>query len=346
MKLIHRTLAGILLAAGFTAQASAEKVVLKVAHFLPAVAIAQTKMMEPWCEKINKESNGQIECQIYPAMQLGGSPAQLLTHARDGIADVVWTLPGYTPGRFPVSEIFEAPFFATDHASTARALWDFTEKNAQEEFAGLKPIAVWTNGPNHFHLRNKDVATADDLKGLKIRAASRLSNKFLTDIGASAMGMPLPQAVEGMSKGVIDGLIAPWEVVPSVKLNELATNHIEVLDDQGRGMATSTMIFVMNKKKYDSLSPELKKVIDDNSGREHSAWVAGVFAEGDVAGRKATEGRSNKISQLPQSEVAKLKVASENIGKEWVADVSKKGKDGQALYDEAVALVKKYTDAK
>ncbi|WJJ92826.1 hypothetical protein [Neopusillimonas aromaticivorans] len=96
MKLIHRTLAGVLLAAGFTAQASAEKVVLKVAHFLPAVAIAQTKMMEPWCEKINKESNGQIECQIYPAMQLGGSPAQLLTHARDGIADVVWTLPGYT----------------------------------------------------------------------------------------------------------------------------------------------------------------------------------------------------------------------------------------------------------
>lgn len=346
MKLIHRTLAGVLLAAGFTAQASAEKVVLKVAHFLPAVAIAQTKMMEPWCDKINKESNGQIECQLYPAMQLGGSPAQLLTHARDGVADVVWTLPGYTPGRFPVSEIFEAPFFATDHQSTARALWDFTEKNTQDEFAGLKTIAVWANGPNHFHLRNKDVATAEDLKGLKIRAASRLSNKFLTNIGASAMGMPLPQAVEGMSKGVIDGLMAPWEVVPSVKLNELATNHVEVLDEAGRGMATSTMIFVMNKKKYDSLSPELKKVIDDNSGREHSAWVASVFAEGDVAGRKATEGRSNKISQLPQPEVAKLKAASADIAKEWIADVSKKGKDGQALYDEAVALVKKYTDAK
>ena len=346
MKLVHRTLAGVLLAAGLTAQASAEKVVLKVAHFLPAVAIAQTKMMEPWCEKINKESNGQIECQIYPAMQLGGSPAQLLTHARDGVADVVWTLPGYTPGRFPVSEIFEAPFFAPDHESTARALWDFSEKNAQEEFAGLKPIAVWTNGPNYFHLRNKDVATAEDLKGLKIRAASRLSNKFLTQVGASAMGMPLPQAVEGMSKGVIDGLMAPWEVVPAVKLNELATNHVVVLDEAGRGMATSTMIFVMNKKKYDSLSPELRKVIDDNSGREHSAWVASVFAEGDAIGLKATEGRNNKITQLSQPEVAKLKAASNEIAQEWVADVSKRGKDGQALYDEAVALVKKYSEAK
>lgn len=346
MKLVQRTLVGLLMAAGLCAQANAEKVVLKVAHFLPAHTVTQVKFMEPWCEALNKQSNGQIECQFFPAMQIGGSPAQLLTHVRDGIADVVWTLPGYTPGRFPVTEIFESPFFAADNENASRALWDFSQKNAQDEFAGVKPIAVWVNGPNFFNLRAKDAATVEDLKGLKIRAPSRLSNKFLTSLGVSAMGMPLPQAVEGLSKGVLDGLLVPWEVVPAVKLNELTKFHVEVKDEQGRGMATSTMIYVMNKKKYDSLSPELKKVIDDNSGLETSAWAGRVFTEADLAGRKQTAEKGNKITQMPQAEVAKLKSATENIAKEWIADVTSKGKDGQALYNDAVALVKKYSEAK
>lgn len=347
MKLIHRTLAGLLLVAGFSsAQASTEKVVLKVSHFLPAHTVTQVNFIEPWCEKLNKESKGQIECQIYPAMQLGGSPAQLLTQARDGIADIVWTLPGYTPGRFPVSEIFESPFFVADNESGSRALWDFVQKHAQEEFAGLKPIAVWLNGPNLFHLRNKEVGTADDLKGLKVRAASRLSNKFLAGIGTSATGMPLPQSVEALSKGVIDGLLAPWEVIPAMKINEIANFHVEVKDEQGRGMATSTLIYVMNKKKYDSLSPELKKVIDDNSGPESSAWMGRNISDADVVGRQKTVERGNKIVQMPPAEVAKLKSATENIVQEWIADMNSKGKDGQAIYNDATALVQKHTDAK
>ncbi|MBC7204644.1 MAG: hypothetical protein H5U29_14250 [Pusillimonas sp.] len=122
MKLIHRILAGFTLLAGCSAQASSEKIVLKVAHFLPAHTVTQVNFIEPWCEKINKESNDQIECQIYPAMQLGGAPPQLLNQVRDGVADIAWTLPGYTPGRFPVSEIFESPFLAADNESASRAL--------------------------------------------------------------------------------------------------------------------------------------------------------------------------------------------------------------------------------
>src|SRR5690606_10424893 len=95
--------------------AHAQPVVLKVAHFLPVASAAHSKMIVPWCEKIESESQGQLKCQIYPAMQLGGNPSQLFGQARDGIADIVWTLPGYTPGRFPVSEVFELPFVATTH---------------------------------------------------------------------------------------------------------------------------------------------------------------------------------------------------------------------------------------
>ena len=342
--IISRTLLSLLVAGGFATQANAaEKVTLKVAHFLPTATTAHWDMIVPWCEKIKKESDGGLECQIYPAMQLGGTPPQLLTQARDGVADIVWTLPGYTPGRFPISEVFELPFFAPDHQNTSRALWEFAEKHAlKTEFAGLKPIGIWVNGPNYFHLRDKEVKTVAGMQGLKIRAASRMSNQFLTDIGANAMGMPLPQAVEGISKGVLDGLMVPWEVVPSVKLDELTKYHAEIKDDSGNFMATSTMVYVMNQAKYDSLPDNLKKVIDDNSGAETSAWIASRFQAADVQGRKAAEEAGGVIYEWSQAEVDKLKEASSEVAQQWIDEMNDKGMDGQALYDDARALVEKY----
>ncbi|WP_174875396.1 TRAP transporter substrate-binding protein DctP, partial [Vogesella oryzae] len=186
------------------ALAQAEPVVLKVAHFLPAVSWAHKQMIVPWCDKIAAESKGDIKCQLYPSMQLGGTPPQLLNQVRDGVADIVWTLPGYTPGRFPVTEVFELPFFTRNPMQSSRAMWDFAMGDAAKgkpafagkEFAGLKPIAMWVNGPNVLHFRDKQVKTLADLKGLKVRAPSRLGNKTLAALGAVPVGMPVTQMAE------------------------------------------------------------------------------------------------------------------------------------------------------
>jgi TRAP-type C4-dicarboxylate transport system substrate-binding protein len=187
-------------AAFSSAPVLAEEVILKVAHFLPPVSPAHTKFITPWCDKIAAESQGKMKCQIYPAMQLGGTPPQLLNQVRDGVADIVWTLPGYTPGRFPVSEVFELPFFTTTHEASSRALWDFAQKNAMSEFEGTKPIAIWVNGPNVLHFRDKQVKTLEDLKGMKVRAPSRLGTKLLGALGATPVGMPVPQMAESHPK--------------------------------------------------------------------------------------------------------------------------------------------------
>ena len=101
--------AAIALAAG---PALAQEVTLKIHHFLPPKATIQALVFEPWCEKVGKESGGRIKCQIYPAMQLGGTPPQLFDQARDGVADIIWTIPTYQAGRFTKSEVFELPFLA------------------------------------------------------------------------------------------------------------------------------------------------------------------------------------------------------------------------------------------
>ncbi|MBN4659160.1 C4-dicarboxylate ABC transporter, partial [Escherichia coli] len=94
----------------------------------------------PWCDKIAAESNNKMKCQIFPAMQLGGTPAQLIDQAKDGVVDIVFTLPGYTAGRFPVMEVFELPFLVPSAEAGAKAAWDFYQKYGQKEFANVKPL--------------------------------------------------------------------------------------------------------------------------------------------------------------------------------------------------------------
>src|SRR5512143_2455248 len=122
--------------------ALAQEVVLRIHHFLPPAATIQAKFFTPWCEKIGKESGGRLKCQIYPAMQLGGTPPQLFDQARDGVADIVWTLPTYQAGRFTKSEVFELPFMAKSAEVGSPALWEYIQKDSADEFRGVKLLAA------------------------------------------------------------------------------------------------------------------------------------------------------------------------------------------------------------
>ena len=127
--------------------AHAQEVTLKVHHFLPAGSAANTGFIQPWCDRIAKDSGGRMKCQIYPSMQLGGTPGQLIDQVKDGVVDIIWTLPGYTAGRFPLSEVFELPFMMTNPEATSKALWDFNTQVAAAEYKDVHPIAYHVHGP-------------------------------------------------------------------------------------------------------------------------------------------------------------------------------------------------------
>jgi len=321
--------------------AAAQEVTLKVHHFLPPSSTAHAKFITPWCDKIAKESNNRLKCQIFPAMQLGGTPPQLYDQAKDGVADIVWALPGYTAGRFPSVEVFELPFMMNNAEATSRAVWDFVQLNARGEFKDVHPLAFHVHGPGYLHMRDKQVKTLDDFKGLKVRAPTRLTNKMLGTFGATPVGMPVPQVPEALSKGVIDGAAIPWEVVPAVKVQELVKFHSET-DPKSPALYTSVFIFAMNKAKYDSLPADLKKVIDANSGPELSAWVGKVFQEADAPGRKLAQDRGNAFYVIPASELVNWEKASSAIDDDWVKEMNGKGLDGAALLKSAKDLTQKY----
>jgi TRAP-type C4-dicarboxylate transport system substrate-binding protein len=340
-KPLSRGLAAVLFAVALPA--AAQEVILKVHHFLPPPSTAHSRFITPWCEKINKESGGKLKCQIYPAMQLGGTPPQLIDQVRDGVADIVWTLPGYTAGRFPASEAFELPFMTKTAEGASRALWEYIHANKLNatEFKDVRPIAFHVHDEGHLHMVKKPIQSLADFKGLKVRAPTRLTNKMLAAFGATPVGMPVPQVPEALSKGVIDGAALPWEVVPAVKVQELVKFHSES-DPKSRALYTTVFIFAMNKAKYDSLPAELKKVIDANSGVETSAWIGKVWDDSAPGARKLAQDRKNQFNTIPAEELAKWEQAAQPVVDEWVKDVSAKGHDGKALLQSARELIKKH----
>lgn len=148
MKIIKTGIAGAAFLALAAAGAQAQEVVLKLHQFLPAQAPVPAGVLVPWMQKIEAESGGRIKFEHYPAMQLGGKPGELIDQVSEGVADVVWTLPGYTPGRFPRTEVIELPFMIQDAAGASRTLWQLGEKYMFDtEYKDVKIIGMWTHGP-------------------------------------------------------------------------------------------------------------------------------------------------------------------------------------------------------
>jgi TRAP-type transport system periplasmic protein len=318
-----------------------QAVTLKFHTFVAPTSNPWLGMLKPWMEKVEKESAGRIKFEGYPAMQLGGTPPQLYDQARDGVADIVWTLPGSTAGRFPRIEVFELPFMMNNAEATSKAYWEYFQTQCPDEFKETQVLALHVHGPGLFHSTSKPIKSVADLKGMKVRGPTRQVTKLLGAVGATPVGMPLPGIPDALSKGTIDACVIPWEIVPSVKVHELAKHHAE-FDASGPALYTTAFVMSMNKAKYDGLAPDLKKVIDANSGQATSAWIGKAQQGGDPAGRKAAADRGNAIYTFTSAQRDEFIKLSGQIDDEWVADMDKRGFKGAQLLSTAKSLIAKY----
>ncbi|MDA7426021.1 TRAP transporter substrate-binding protein [Thalassococcus lentus] len=323
-----------------TAPAMAQEEVLTLHQFLPAQANVPKQILDVWADRVEAESDGRIKVERYPSMQLGGAPPELMDQAIDGIADIVWTVVGYTPGRFPSTEVFELPFMVDDARAASYAYAKMFESRMKDtEFKDVHIIGTWVHGPGMFHTKDP-VTVPADLQGMKIRGGSRLVNDLLTRVGAEPIGMPVPAVSEALSKGVLDGTTIPWEVTAALKVPELVGNHTEF---DGTALYTLTFVLAMNKDRYDAMSDENKAVIDANSGVAFSIFAGGTQADADLPARQLAVDRGNNIITVSEEDAAKWGEIVQPIYADWIADLEGKGIDGQALIDEAKALMGEYT---
>ncbi len=319
----------------------AQEVTLKFHHIWPPQAMAPVRVIAPWCDKVAAESAGRIKCQMLPAMSGGGTPPQLVDRVKDGVDDLVITLPGYTAGRFPSMEVFELPFMTNSAESGAAAAWEYLQKYALKEFPGTKILATWVHDEGYVHTSSKQIKSLEDFKGLKMRAPTRQTNKLLAKLGATPVGMPVTGVADALSKGTIDGFALPWEVIPAFKLHEMTKFHTQT-DASHPALYSAGFIFAMNQAKYDALPADLKRVIDNNSGAALSRQIGKIWDESQAPGRKAAADRGNTIITQSAAETDNWVRASAPIYDEWIADVTARGLPGKQMVQDARDLLVKY----
>jgi len=337
-KTLTAALMGLTLAGAALAQEAEPEVTLRFQHFVSPASANPTHFMQPWAEAIAEQSGGRIRVEIYPFMQLGGAAPDQYDLIRDGVIDGGWVIPGYQPGRFPEAEALELPFMTTKSAEEAsRAAWSFTQTYLMDDFADVHLIAAHMHGRGLIHLRGEPIETMGDFDGLRLRGPSRAATLLLDRLGATPVGMPVPAFPEALSRGVVDGGVITWEQAPSLRLGELTDSHTDVAGDHS--LYNLYFLWAMNRDVYEGLAPDLRAVIDANSGLMASAWAGRAHDIGDADGRMAMEDAGNIIAEMSPELTEEIRALGDAVIADWIAEADGLGLDGAALVEAARAAV-------
>ncbi len=321
------------------ARADAPPLTLKLHHAFSAVSSVHDKFLSPWARKVEAESNGRVRIDVFPSMELGGAPAQLFDQARDGDADIVWAVPGLTPGRFPKIETFELPFLPSRRALvSSRALQDFAAIYLKDEFDEVHPLCFSCADRGVIHAYAA-VRSIEDINGLKLHVQTRLAGEAMQSLGAHPVPMPSAELPVALTERVIDGCVDPWHMVPPFRLNDLLKTHTEFSD---LSLSSRTYLLAMNKPAYERLPRELKTVLDNNSA-ELAAGMAGAMwdVQANAVAENVAQGGDVIVTLLPEA-VAHWRRATEPVVATWLKDMKESKVDGGKMLASAHALLAKY----
>ena len=321
-------------------QAAADApIALKLQHSFSAVSGAHARFLVPWARKVESEAQGRIRVDIFPSMQLGGSPAHLYEQVREGTTDLAWLVPGNTPGRFAKIEVFELPFIPSRRALVnSRALQDYAAANLTDEFDAVRPICFSCRDHGIVHT-NRPIRSIEDLRGLRLHVPNRLARETIHILGGEGVSIPSPQLPMAIAGHVIDGCLDPWDLVPSLRLDNLLKDHTDFAESS---LSTGTFVLAMNKTSYERLPSELKSVIDANSGQA-AAGMAGTMW--DLEARAVADlvsGRGERITILDAQDVVSWRKATEPVIGVWLKEMRARKVDGETLIAAANTLLAKY----
>lgn len=322
------------LALAFTAgPAAAQKQTLRMAYWAgPSHQMVQTQ--EAWIKTVEQASGGNLTIEVDKAAL--AKPEGQYDLVKNGVRDLVWAVPSYTPGRFDVYQAAELPLLCPGPAACSPALWKWYGKHAEKtkEFADTVLLNTFVGGPFAIHTV-KPARTLDELKPLKIRATGP-SLAAAKALGLNAVTLTAPEAYEAVQRGTIDGTLFPWEAMPSFRLNELLKAHLEVPG----GLGAPSFVIVANRKAIDNLTPANREALLKASGEAGSALFGKAWEAADERGRQDAKEKGQTINVLDQAELAKWRPMLETVTQEWIKKADQKGFDGRKLLEELQATIK------
>jgi TRAP-type transport system periplasmic protein len=295
------------------AVAQDKTVTLKMSSWVPPAHPLNPSLIA-WAADIEKESGGTIKAVLFPSEQLG----KAFDHydmARDGIADVAYVNPGYQPGRFPIIAAGELPFLIANAKGGSAAFDEWYRPYAAKEMKDTHYCFAFLLDPEAFHSRHK-IVLPEDIKGDKVRPGDATQGAFVTLLGGTNVQASAPEAREVLERGVANSIIFPWGSIILFGIDKVLKYDMEV------PMFTSTFVWTMNQAKYDSLSANQRKVIDNHCTSEWAEKVATPFADFEHAGHaKLSAEAGHEAYTLTPDQIAAWRKAAEPLTVQWAKKV-------------------------
>ena len=275
-------------------------------HFLGPEAPAHTDMLEPWARQVEENSGGRVAIEIYPSMTLGGRPTELVQQARDGVVDLVWTLNGYTPGLFPRTEVFELPnVYENDIAATNLAMASMFDEYLADDYRGLEVMFLHVHAGQGLQTTEIEAHAPEDLQGAALRIPTRTGSWAIEELGAQPVAMPVPELPQALSKGVVDGALIPWEIIPALRIYEQTDFQIEGPEKERIG--TSVFQVSMNKGRWDALPDDIQQAFRDAGGEDWLRELGEILAGGRRAGDRDRRGERQHPSAADRRGMGSLR---------------------------------------
>ena len=310
-----------------TGVASAQTV-LTVSSWLPP-SHTLTESQKEWCTMLEQKTAGKVKCNFLPRA-VSAAPGTF-DAVRNGLADLSYTVQGYTPGRFVTTQMAEFPFLGDSAEATSVAFQRVYAKTPAmaEEHKGVKVLAVFTHGPGIVFNTKRPITKVDDLSGLKFRVGGGMVNEISKALGMNVTLKPAPESYELLSTGVMDGTLFPAESVESFKIDKV----IKYATTFPGGLYNTAFVFMMNQAKYDSLPPDVKKVVDEMSGE----FAARMIGRGwDKVDRRGMAFMQAAGVQFSKADAAFVKAVNDKTG--TLVDTWAKAAEAKGLKDPKKAL--------
>ncbi|WP_019672208.1 TRAP transporter substrate-binding protein [Psychrobacter lutiphocae] len=313
-----------------TSTAKADATILRFSHFWPSTAAMHTDVFEPWAKKIEEESDGRLKVEIYPSATLS-KPDVTYDSAAKGVIDIGAQAQGYTSGRFPLTQIAELPGLSNSASQMSCMLQKLYDDGViASEYEDTHLLFMMGAGPGALHTVDKVIRTPEDMKGMRLRRPSAIAGDIIEAAGASPVGLPASDIYSSLQRNVIDGLSFAWSPTGSFRLVELVNAHTNI------PFYSSALLVTMNKDKYDALPDDLKKVIDDNSGKVMADIVGEMFDREDAKVMEEAKAKGDTIVEIPDPlNDPDWKVPLEQGTNKYLNDVKALGLDADEVYAKA-----------
>ncbi len=292
-------------------------------------------VLVPWAKMVEEKSGGRIKITIFPGGTLGKAPDHW-DMVKNGIADIGYGTHGYTAGRFPLTSVGEMPLLYKSAKGGSLAVWSLFDKYFKAEHAGVKVLWIFVHPPGQIHLAKKPVRTYEDLAGLKLRSPTAMTVAMVKQLGGTPVTLAAPEVYNALERGVVDGTVFPWEAIAGFKLAEVLRHHTVV------NLYATTLFFTMNQKRYDSLPPDLRKVIDDLSGTWGAEFTGTAWDRNEQEGIDAAKKVGATTYVVPAEERQRWAARLKPVEDEWLAGMQAKGLPGRQALDDLRAALKKY----